>query len=53
MAPAELKELKLKLRDLVGRGFIRESDSPWRAPVLFVEKKDGRLRLCIDYLELM
>ncbi|XP_071939141.1 uncharacterized protein [Coffea arabica] len=49
MAPAELKELKIQLQDLLGRGFVRESDSPWGAPVLFVKKKDGSLRLCIDY----
>ncbi|XP_071928113.1 uncharacterized protein [Coffea arabica] len=49
MAPAELKELKLQLQDLLERGFIRESESPWGAPVLFVKKKDGSLRLCIDY----
>nr|XP_027124233.1 uncharacterized protein LOC113740918 [Coffea arabica] len=42
MAPAELKELKIQLQDLLERGFVRESDSPWGAPVLFVKKKDGR-----------
>ncbi|XP_071917076.1 uncharacterized protein [Coffea arabica] len=49
MAPAEFKELKVQLQDLLGRGFIHESESPWGAPVLFVKKKDGSLRLCIDY----
>ncbi|XP_027169505.1 uncharacterized protein LOC113769237 [Coffea eugenioides] len=49
MAPAELKELKLQLQDLLDRGFIHESGSPWGAPVLFVKKNDGTLRLCIDY----
>ncbi|XP_027174577.1 uncharacterized protein LOC113774220 [Coffea eugenioides] len=49
MAPAELKELEIQLQDLLERGFIKESDSPWGAPVLFVKKKDGSLRLCIDY----
>ncbi|XP_071928109.1 uncharacterized protein [Coffea arabica] len=49
MAPAELKELKWQLQDLLERGFIHESGSPWGAPVLFVKKKDGTLRLCIDY----
>nr|XP_027075956.1 uncharacterized protein LOC113699808 [Coffea arabica] len=49
MAPAELKELKLQLQDLLERGFIHESGSPWGAPVLFVKQKDGTLRLCIDY----
>ena len=49
MAPSELKELKEQLQDLLDRGFIRSSVSPWRAPILFVKKKDGTLRLCIDY----
>ena len=49
MGPAELKELKLQLQDLLERGFIRESESPWGAPVLFVKKKYGSLRLSIDY----
>ncbi|EOY14297.1 Retrotransposon protein, putative [Theobroma cacao] len=52
MAPAELKELKAQLQDLVDKGFIRPSISPWGAPVLFVKKKDGTLRLCIDYRQL-
>ncbi|EOX93994.1 DNA/RNA polymerases superfamily protein [Theobroma cacao] len=52
MAPAELKELKVQLQDLVDKGFIRSSISPWGAPVLFVKKKDGTLRLCIDYRQL-
>ncbi|KAH0655125.1 hypothetical protein KY290_030926 [Solanum tuberosum] len=49
MAPAELKELKEQLKDLLDKGFIRLSISPWGAPVLFVKKKDGSLRMCIDY----
>lgn len=49
MVPTELKELKLQLQDLLERGFIHESKSPWSAPVLFVKKKDESLRLCIDY----
>lgn len=49
MAPAELKELKEQLQELLDKGFIRPSVSPWGAPVLFVKKKDGSLRLCIDY----
>ncbi|EOY19242.1 Uncharacterized protein TCM_044240 [Theobroma cacao] len=52
MAFAELKELKDQLEDLLDKGFIRPSVSPWGAPVLFVKKKDGSLRLCIDYLQL-
>nr|GFB20867.1 putative 22 kDa kafirin cluster; Ty3-gypsy type [Tanacetum cinerariifolium] len=49
MAPIELKELKDQLQELLERGFIRPSVSPWGAPVLFVRKKDGSMRLCIDY----
>ncbi|GJW61042.1 putative nucleotidyltransferase, ribonuclease H [Tanacetum coccineum] len=52
MAPVELKELKDQLQELLERGFIRPSVSPWGAPVLFVKKKDGSMRLCIDYREL-
>jgi hypothetical protein len=49
MAPAELAELKIQLPELLDKEFIRPSNSPWGAPVLFVKKKDGTLRLCIDY----
>ncbi|CAL9006658.1 unnamed protein product [Prunus brigantina] len=52
MAPAELRELKTQLQELVDKGFIRPSFSPWGAPVLFVKKKDGTMRLCIDYRQL-
>ncbi|WRX10264.1 Reverse transcriptase/retrotransposon-derived protein [Theobroma cacao] len=52
MAPVELKELKVQLQDLVDKGFICPSTSLWGAPVLFVKKKDGTLRLCIDYRQL-
>ncbi|KAJ4717071.1 Retrotransposon protein, putative, Ty3-gypsy subclass [Melia azedarach] len=52
MAPSELKELKKQLEELLEKGFIRPSVSPWGAPVLFVKKKDGTMRLCIDYREL-
>ncbi|XP_071925957.1 uncharacterized protein [Coffea arabica] len=52
MTPAELKELKEQLQELLNKKFIRPSVSPWGAPVLFVKKKDGSLRLCIDYREL-
>nr|GFA64741.1 putative reverse transcriptase domain, aspartic peptidase domain protein [Tanacetum cinerariifolium] len=52
MVPIELKELKDQLQELLERGFIRPSVSPWGAPVLFVKKKDGSMRLCIDYREL-
>ncbi|RVW27201.1 Transposon Tf2-2 polyprotein [Vitis vinifera] len=51
MAPVELKELKVQLQELLDKGFIRPSVSPWGAPVLFVKKKDGSMRLCIDYRE--
>ena len=49
MSPAELDELRKQLRELLEKGFIRPSKSPWGAPVLFVRKKNGSLRLCIDY----
>ena len=52
MAPMELKELKIQLQELLDKGFIRPSVSPWGAPILFVKKKDGSMRLCIDYKEL-
>ncbi|KAH0683287.1 hypothetical protein KY285_020793 [Solanum tuberosum] len=52
MAPSELKELKEQLKYLLDKGFIRPSVSPWGAPVLFVRKKDGPLRICIDYHQL-
>ena len=51
MAPAELMELKTQLQELLDKGLIQPSVSPWGAPVLFVRKKDGSLRLCIDYRE--
>ena len=50
--PVELKELATQLQELLDKGMIRPSVSPWGAPVLFVKKKDGSLRLCIDYREL-
>ncbi|XP_068328203.1 uncharacterized protein [Pyrus communis] len=49
MAPAELRELKIQLQELLDKGFIQPSTLPWGAPVLFVRKKDGTLRLCINY----
>lgn len=52
MAPTELRELKVQIQGLLEQGFIRQSTSPWGAPVLFVKKKDGSLRLCVDYREL-
>ena len=52
MAPVELLELRVQLQELLDKGFIRPSTSPWGAPVLFVKKKDKTLRLCIDYRQL-
>ena len=52
MAPVELKELKAQLQELLNKGFIRTGASPWGAPVLFVKKKDGSFRMCIDYRQL-
>ncbi|KAK4383124.1 Transposon Ty3-G Gag-Pol polyprotein [Sesamum angolense] len=52
MAPLDLKELKKQLEELLDKGFIRLSISPWGAPVLFVKKNDGSMRLCVDYRQL-
>ncbi|GKE12984.1 putative reverse transcriptase domain-containing protein, partial [Tanacetum coccineum] len=52
LAPSELEELSGQLKELQDKGFIRPSSSPWGAPVLFVKKKDGSFRTCIDYREL-
>ena len=52
MAPAKLKELKVQLQELLDKGFVRPSVSPWGAPVLFVKNKDDTLRMCIDYRQL-
>ncbi|GJY63167.1 putative reverse transcriptase domain-containing protein [Tanacetum coccineum] len=49
LAPSEMQELSTKLQELPDKGFIRLSSSPWRALVLFVKKKDGFFRMCIDY----
>nr|GEW61024.1 putative reverse transcriptase domain-containing protein [Tanacetum cinerariifolium] len=51
-APSEMKELSVQLQELLEKEFIRPSLSPWGAPVLFVTKKDGSFRMCIDYREL-
>ncbi|KAI3792250.1 hypothetical protein L2E82_06124 [Cichorium intybus] len=52
LAPSEMEELKRQLQELLELGFIRPSSSPWGAPILFVKKKDGSMRMCIDYREL-
>ncbi|GJT76212.1 putative reverse transcriptase domain-containing protein [Tanacetum coccineum] len=52
LAPAEMQELSTQLQELSDKGFIRPSSSPWGAPILFVKKKDGSFRMCIDYREL-
>jgi hypothetical protein len=49
MGTPELKELHMKLEELLKKGYIHPSVSPWEAPVLFVKKKYGTLRLCIDF----
>jgi hypothetical protein len=49
MPPKELAELKTQLQELLDKGYIRPSSSPWVCPALFVKKKDGSLRLCVDY----
>ncbi|GJU54510.1 putative reverse transcriptase domain-containing protein [Tanacetum coccineum] len=52
LAPSEMKELSKQLQEFSEKGFIRPSSSPWGAPVLFVKKKDGSFRMCIDYQEM-
>ncbi|GKA51437.1 putative reverse transcriptase domain-containing protein [Tanacetum coccineum] len=52
LAPSEMQELSNQLQELADQGFIQPSTSPWRAHVLFVKKKDGSFRMCIDYQEL-
>jgi hypothetical protein len=52
MGVPELEELKTQLRELISKGYIRPSSSPWGAPVIFVEKKDGTQRMCVDYRSL-
>ena len=52
MTSVELVELKKQIKELLDKGLIRPSASPWGAPVLLVKKKDGSQRLCIDYWEL-
>ena len=52
MAPVELQGLRVQLQELLDKGFIRPSTSPWGAPVLFAKKKGKTLRLCIDYRQL-
>ncbi|GKA57038.1 putative reverse transcriptase domain-containing protein [Tanacetum coccineum] len=52
LAPSKMKELSEQLKELSDKGFIRPNFSPWGAPVLFIKKKDGSFRMCIDYREL-
>lgn len=52
MTPAELRELKAQLHDLLDKGYIRPSVSPWGGSVMFIKKKDGMMRLCVDYRQL-
>ena len=52
MGVNELAELKKHIRELLDKGYVQPSSSPWGAPVLFVEKKDGTQRMCIDYRSL-
>nr|GFB49779.1 putative reverse transcriptase domain-containing protein [Tanacetum cinerariifolium] len=52
LAPSEMSELSNQLNELQEKGLIQPSHSPWGAPVLFVKKKDGAMRMCIDYREL-
>ena len=52
MSTHELLESKLQIQELLDKGYIRPSVSPWGAPILFVKKKDGTFRMCIDYRQL-
>ena len=52
MGVSELAELKKQIRELLDKGYVQPSSSPWGAPILFVEKKDGTQRMCIDYMSL-
>jgi hypothetical protein len=52
MTPKELAELKVQLKELLDKGYIYPSSSPWDCLALFVKKKDQSLRLCIDYRSL-
>ena len=52
MSTPEMLELKMQLQELLEKKYFRPSVSPWGAPFLFVKKKDGTLRLCIDYIQL-
>ncbi|GJZ45109.1 reverse transcriptase domain-containing protein [Tanacetum coccineum] len=52
LAPSEMEELSSQLKEIQDKGFVRQSSSPWGAPILFVKKKDGSFRMCIDYREL-
>ncbi|GJU70554.1 putative reverse transcriptase domain-containing protein [Tanacetum coccineum] len=52
LAPSDMQELSAQLQELPDRGFIRPSSSPWGAPILFIKKKDGSFRMCINYREL-
>jgi hypothetical protein len=52
MNPQELEELKKQLADMLSKGLIHPSASPWGSPVLFVDKRDGTIRLCVDYRKL-
>jgi hypothetical protein len=52
MNPQELEELKKQLADMLSKGLICPSASPWGPPVLFVDKRDSTIRLCVDYRKL-
>jgi hypothetical protein len=52
LAPSEMQELMKKILELLEKGLIRPSSSPWGAPMLFFKKKDGSMRMCIEYREL-
>jgi hypothetical protein len=52
MSPTHLRDVHVQLQDLLAEGLIRPSKSPYGAPILFVRKKDGTMRMCVDYRKL-
>jgi hypothetical protein len=52
MATNQLAELKEQLHELLDKGYVRPSASPWGAPIIFVPKKDGKQKMCVDYRSL-
>lgn len=49
MSPLDMEEARIQIEDLLKRGYIRPSKSPYGAPILFARKKNGKLHMCVDY----